>query len=374
MIGLPFPSVSGISPDPLDRGRQIGNASSGPIRASIELYRRLFAHHTGLEWERIRERAALFGDAIGAYDLEILREIEGVAVGAQVPIEDILAINARTEIMFGLSVKLPPAECTSFYVGPNASSNGHVLLGENWDWNPGCAETAVLLAVEQGDRPAFISMVEAGQVAKVGLNEAGIAVSLNALLSELDIGEPVVPVHVVLRGILNATTLEEAVTAVVRARRAASANFTIASVGGDAVQLETGPGGVETVFLTHPKDDLLAHANSFTCPTGFRDVGDELSDDSGARRDRMQRLLATRGGAISRKMLAEALRDHVGFPNSICRHPDETQLVVDQACTVASVIIDVTDSVVMISDGPPCVNSYATWKPSFAASIQAASA
>lgn len=363
----PFPRFAASSEDAFERGRQLGAASAGQVRGSVEVYAETFAHHTGLGWAEVRERAAGFYDPIAAYDGEIAREIEGIAAGAAVTVEDVLAINARTEIMFGLSV-LPPSECTSFYVGPAATADGHVLIGQNWDWRTRTSETTILAEIDQGARPSFVMLAEAGLVGKLGFNSAGIGVAANALISDLDRGRPGVPFHVVLRGILNAETLEEAVGAVIRAKRSASANYLIGSSTGHGVNVETGPGGVEHAYVTHPEGDVLAHSNNFRCAIAFRDASAGNWVDSPVRVDTMTEHLRAGHGSHSLRSIPELLTDHACYPNAICRHPDETQHEVERSSTVASWVIDLTEQLASVCNGPPCTGTFVPLVPGFSGS------
>jgi isopenicillin-N N-acyltransferase-like protein len=364
-----FPSFKVESDDAFERGRQLGSQAAEYVRGSIAVYTETFDYYTGMPWESVRELANEFYAPIEAYDPEIVREIEGIAEGAGVQTGDVLAINARTEVMFGIAAlgdkKVIP-ECTSYYVGPEATGDGHVVMGQNWDWRPRCEDTTIIVEVHQGDdRPAFVMVAEAGLVGKLGFNSAGIGLGVNFLLTPFDKGERAVPFHVIMRGILNSTTLEEAVNAVVRQRRAAAGNYLIGSREGRAINLETGPGGIETVFITHVEDGLVSHANNFVCPIWFHDSSLEKVPDSPGRTSRMAQLLQEGRGTITRDSMAEILKDHVGHPNSLCRHASDEDHPVEQAETVASWAIDLTDLTAQLSFGPPCTNGHAVFAPSF---------
>jgi isopenicillin-N N-acyltransferase-like protein len=58
---------------------------------------------------------------------QYVSEMEGVAEGAEVSYEDILALNVRTEIAFGSFND----GCTGISWKGQAKS----MLGQNWDWN-----------------------------------------------------------------------------------------------------------------------------------------------------------------------------------------------------------------------------------------------
>src|SRR4051794_20306707 len=83
-----FPTVRVASSSPFDRGQAVGDATRHEVLESIDAYRETFAHYTRLSWEDIREVALGFAEPIAAYDPEILAEIEGLAVGAQVKLAD----------------------------------------------------------------------------------------------------------------------------------------------------------------------------------------------------------------------------------------------------------------------------------------------
>jgi hypothetical protein len=108
-----------------------------------------------------RERGRIIGEAM-------LAELEGIAEGAALDREDVLAINARSEIMFGRGLT-PPPECTVFFADPTATADGHVLLGQNWDWRPRTAATVTIFEVDQGpERPAYFTVAEAGVAIEAG--------------------------------------------------------------------------------------------------------------------------------------------------------------------------------------------------------------
>lgn len=358
------------SADPFDRGRQLGTVAATQIHGSIDAYSGIFGFTTGLEWDDARRAARAYRDPIAEYDADILAEMEGLAAGARVGIDDILAINARTEIMFGLSA--PASECTSFFAGPSTTVDGHTLVGQNWDWRFRCAPNTILAEVSQeGAGPTFVMMAEAGLIGKLGFNEAGIGVAANALVADIDHGEPGVPFHVVLRGILNSATVEEALSAIVRAKRAASANYVIASSDGRCLDVEAGPGGVENVFLVQPDAGLLAHANAYTAATPFLDAG--KWPDSANRQQRVRDHLEAGRGRITPEYIEEILRDHDGRPTSVCRHPRENVDEMELGATLGSWIIDLTTLTAQLAEGSPCESEYHTFVPAFSASRTTAS-
>jgi isopenicillin-N N-acyltransferase-like protein len=303
----------------------------------------VFRHHTGLSWPQVRARAEAFADPIDAYDARLLPELEGIAEGAAVDAEDVLALNVRTEVMFGMR----PTECTALCAAGGDAPRA--LLAQNWDWKPGTRETCVLLVQAPREAPASVTFVEAGLLAKCGMNEAGIGVAANALTSTLDRGAPGVPFHAILRRILTSSSFDEAVDAVRSPRRASSANYLVASRGGRAADLEALPG--DRALVAVQEGERLAHANHFVRrpPPGVRDLERfAAATTSTARQEAADRAIAD---ASSLEDLLATLRDHEA---PVCRHasPDDPPEEADE--TIAAIAMDLAAGSLWITQGPPC--------------------
>jgi len=371
-VASPFPLIRVSSADARERGQIMGEEARGRIAESVDAYQETFDHYTGLPWDEVTELALEFAPPIEAYDPEILAEIEGTAEGAGLSLGDLLAVNARSEIMFGLNAT-PPPECTAFFVAPTATADGHTLIGQNWDWRPRAIESTTLFEIEQGPgKPSLAMLPEAGLVGKTGFNEHGIGITLNALVSDLDKGERQVPIHVIMRGVLNSRTFEEAFGKIAATRRAASGNYTIGSANGEGMAVEVGPGGPQNVGMMKPVDGVVAHSNHFACQVAFGDVGAGKWPDSAHRIDTMRDFLVTRRGAITTETMKEILRNDHGHPDAICRFPNPEEHPVEQAATVASVIMDLTTRTAEITAGPPNESEYFHFTPEFAAASSAA--
>ena len=336
-----------VTGGPRERGRSYGEQARDRVHGSLALYEKLFRHHTGMRWPAVVDRAGAFTGPIDDYDVRLLPEIEGIAEGAGVDAEDILALNVRTEVMFGMA----SGGCTALCTPTNGSEDMHVLLAQNWDWHPDARDTCVLLVGAPHDGTPFLTLVEAGLLAKCGMNERGLGLTANALTSTLDRGEPGVPFHAILRRILTSDSFDGAVDAVTAPVRASSGNFLLASRDGRAANLEGAPGGPEQV---HRSDgDRLAHANHFLRPSrdGFEDL--ERLDEASTSRSRQAAadgwISATADRSIDNVL--EALRDHSA---SVCQHADGGGPPEEAIVTVAAVAMDLTDAALWVTEGPPC--------------------
>ena len=101
-----------ISGDPFPRGVQYGEKAKEMIKKSLDAYHRAFLDAAGVSWDKVIDLAKTFVPRIQKYDETIMEEVKGMAKGSCVMPEDILAINLRTEILFGLSQKKAKDGCT----------------------------------------------------------------------------------------------------------------------------------------------------------------------------------------------------------------------------------------------------------------------
>ena len=235
---------------PRELGRQYGRAARERIGRSIEAYTAVFDYYAHMSWAEARRKAQAFVPAIGAYDGRCLTQLDGMAEGAGLEFDDLLALNLRSEVMFGCAphgssalhrpsgedaAATPPpnpGECTAVVALPEATDDGHTLLAQNWDWLIHTRDTTIVLEARPDDGPAYVTVVEAGLLAKTGMNANGVGVVTNTLVSDLDAAEPVVPYHVILRSLHESESVADALSRLYRATRSSSANFFVASGDG----------------------------------------------------------------------------------------------------------------------------------------------
>src|SRR5262249_33288095 len=134
------------------------------------------------------------------------------------------AANARTEILAGATAP----ECSVIGVLPARSATGTLLLAQNWDWHPALAPSRVLWTITWPDGRWLTTLTEAGILGKIGLNSSGLGVLLNILHCSLDGGIGGLPVHVLLRVLLERChDMTSALTLIRASRMSASSCVTI---------------------------------------------------------------------------------------------------------------------------------------------------
>lgn len=365
MSGRAYPSIR-VKGGPRERGRQYGEQARELVRRSVTAYAAVFDYYAGITWEAACAQAERFIEPIEAYDDRYLDEMRGIAEGAALDFGDILALNLRSEFMFAQGAKAAAGEpaprpkgCSSVAVLPGASENGHTLLGQNWDWLIHAWETTVVLESEQDEGPNFVTVVEAGLLAKAGMNAAGLGLATNTLISDRDVGEPGVPYHVCLRSLLDAPSIVDALARLQRAYRSSSANYVLAHADGLVVNVESTPGGSADLLLGGPRHGTVAHTNHFVSPRfGDCDTGLALMPDSFFRLQRLTDALQAARPMIAQAQLQQMFADHAGHPYGVCTHPDPATPPVDQAATVASLIMDLDRRRLWLADGNPCEAPY----------------
>jgi isopenicillin-N N-acyltransferase-like protein len=349
MRDIPFFSAKGT---PYECGQTIGRAMRADIHANIADYGDIFLRMKGADAGSVRAFALTLVPAISAYAPTLIEEMRGLADGAEVDFADIVALNARTEIMYGLDA----SECTSIGVLPELTRSGHTMIGENWDWKALVTGRTAVLGLEQPGTPRVVVFTEAGFVGKIGLNDAGIGVCANLLGSSHDKGQAGVPFHVILRSVLAAPNLHKAMQAVILAKRGSSGNYLIGARGGEIVDIEATPDAFDVIL---PRDGMITHSNHFLSPELQRvDTHRAVSTLTFIRCERARRLMASDRGKIEPGSFMRVFRDHFSFPSAICRHEDPSQPANERSISGASIIMDLDEGEMLVAAGPPCEHEY----------------
>ena len=362
-----FPLIE-VSGSARERGHQHGLQARARIGLSIATYARLFAY-CGIDWQGAQRLGAGYRGLIGDLDPALLAEIEGIAAGAGRHVDEILALNARTEI-------LPPSypgephpdrsriaaanakagvpdwgECTAVAVKPAQSATGTTLLAQNWDWLGAQRAALVLLRMRDAGGASCLTLTEAGMLAKIGLNRRGFGVCLNILRSSDDGSHAGVPVHVLLRALLERDSVADAVAFASNLSFGASSNVLCADASGDTAALEFSPRGLEVV---RGAEAALCHTNHFLAPAAAKHQASLAPSLSTVPRlARITALTRAHQGKFSSADLQRMLRDESDGYLSICRRPDPA--LASEVCieTVASVVMDLGERVMHIAPDVP---------------------
>jgi isopenicillin-N N-acyltransferase-like protein len=343
--------------EPYDQGHQHGTALRDQIGHNLDVYYDRFQREGQLAPDEARARAARYQPLLDGSPY--FDTLTGMAAGSGQALLDLLVLNVRYELLYyqyGVCGVGGPDGCTSFAVLPPASANGHLLLGQNWDWIP--QVRGAVLHTHEPDGLETLSFTEAGIVGgKIGLNSAGLGLAINGLISTTDDWSRLeMPFHVRCYEILRRRTFHEALRLVVPGKRACSANFLIAQTPDQAVDIESAPDSVRELYAA---SHSLVHTNHFLDPgqLGVEEPVTERRPHSYWRQTRMEALLDARP-TIAVDDLEAALRDHDHYPDSICRHENLDDPPEERCLTVTSAIMDLEERSLRLTDGPPCEHAY----------------
>ncbi len=220
---------------------------------------------------------------------------------------------------------------------------------------PTGALQVILKIAGRGSIPPLVTFTEAGQLAKMGMNGAGIGLVVNNLSA--DKRRVGVPWIFITRKILESTRLTEAIGAVLSTPRGHSINFLIAA-GQEAVNLETSP--VES-HVMWPENGILVHTNHFLGPClNFRDIKGEIDPTPHTynRFRRLSRRITEASGSIDDNVVKAALRDHFDHPFSVCLHDNPARGLAGGASTCLSLVMTPNAGRIDYAPGNPCECEY----------------
>lgn len=361
---LPIVPVTGAAHA---QGLTHGHALRAEIDHNLAVYFRRFNDEGRMSRRRVLERASVLWDRLAATSPDYAAGVRGIAEGAGQDVLAVAALNARYELMYAqftlmaLHAESAVDGCTSFALTPEATADGHTLIGQNWDWIPDVKGAVVV--ERQPDGFARAAFTEAGVFGgKIGFNSHGLGLAINGLTSQDDDwSRPAAMFHVRCWQILGERDLAAAVARVTNGPRACSGNFVVAragpsEAGGGAVAIEAAP--TTTCRIAPDAAGRLVHTNHFFDPEGAG-IAETPNVQRDASLNRLRCLSASLAGrdAVTVDDVQAMLRDHAGYPYSVCRHPDPDDPSGDYR-TVTSVIMDLDARAMWITDGPPCEADY----------------
>jgi isopenicillin-N N-acyltransferase-like protein len=347
-----------------ERGRQYGARAALGIRHNVEAYLQLIEFYSGLDRRATWQATAAFGPILEAYAPELLEEMRGIAEGADCGLQEIVLINARSELMATMSESGRRATegngCTALAATPEVTAQGRVLLAQNWDWYTAVEPEPVLLRIRQPGKPEILTLCEAGQVGKIGMNSAGLGVCLNFLEHRHARPDRGLPIHIILRQILDCAHLGDAIHRALQPPRGGAANILLAHAEGEILDLELTASDADFIY---GDAGWLVHANHFESPRlKGGDTGLATSMSTLARAARAHRLLGTAAGQqmVDLDTIQTILGDHTYGPYAICRHPAPGEPPLQQTATRASAIMDLRAGEMHLALGQPCRAEYQT--------------
>jgi len=346
---MEFPLID-IAGPPDVRGRQYGERAKRYIHKSVAIYKHEYARR-GVDWGQAITIAGGFLPRIKSAETRLFGEIEGIAAGADLQVEEVLALNARTEILNFNQQSGRDDGCTGAIILPAATANGHMLHGQNWDWLDGCTESAIILRITPEKGPRIITHTEAGNLARCGMNEVGVGLTGNFLKCEHDAQQHGVPIPFIRRRILESEHFAKAIEVVMASSLSFSTNLMISDAGGEAINLETTP---KEVFWIAPNDHMLVHANHFISPAALSKITDKGIAETPCtlyRGRRVEAAFRADYGTLTIDHMKQAFLDNFGSPYGVCSEPAKSARG-EVYSTVATILMDTTEKKMWVAKAP----------------------
>ena len=239
-----------ISGNTAERCKSYAKQLHSRIQKTYDFYNDVVFKNSDLSEVEIHKRVNILISKTRAVFPDLVSELECISENSNIPFQRIFLINARTEIL-NASV----AECTSIAIPRNN------ILAQTWDWIEELEDLMVILLVEKENGSNFVTLTEPGMLAKIGLNSCGIGVGLNFLKSKHLLDG--VPVHLLLRAILDCNSLKRVREIVARSGMGKSSYIPVASKNKEAVGFEFSNNMMQELA---PINDVLLHTNHCLAP------------------------------------------------------------------------------------------------------------
>jgi isopenicillin-N N-acyltransferase-like protein len=341
---------------PTELGRETGVALAPRIQRSLARYVAWFGRLC-VSVEQLEHAGAQVLAVLEATLPHRAEELVALAEGAAVTPVQVAMLSARSEL---LSTWAPGlfSECTSIGLAPELA-NGRPLLAQSWDWFLPMAEGMGLRRARPEGEPAFLAFAEAGQLAKAGINEAGLAVALNFLeLPAASHGRARqgLPVHLLVRELLACETVAGALARLKALPRGGACNLLLADATGEVLDVEVTP---DRLDLLLPAEGAVSHANDFEAQTPSRRRPTRAPRSLQIWSQAVQKASQ---GPLDAHSAFSLLQDHGPAGEPICAHGMKGDAWAESASLAALVYAPKGDAVdarptLWVSRGPPCQHS-----------------
>jgi isopenicillin-N N-acyltransferase-like protein len=318
-----------LAGSPHDRGVQYGQQAAQEIARSVGHYG-VQAKALGLDQHRLAQLVREYLPVLEIFDHRQIEEMRGIAAGAAVSFEQIVLVNARTELLQfvrrpALLESLQVREtdgCTGAVVRPEATRDKRLIHAHNWDWKYESAESCVILRIRNEDGPDILTFTEAGALARFGFNACGICITANGLDCDRDYRRAGVPLALIRRKVLEQAHLALALRIAYCTPKSGSNNIIIShAASGLVYDFECAP---DETFMVEPQKGVLVHANHWLSPialTKLQERGLADAPSSFYREVRAREALTAKAGDVTVDDVMAVMLDDFETPWSICYPP-----------------------------------------------------
>ena len=343
-----------------EQGLSHGEAMKESIENNISVYINRFENEARIATKELLNNAGIYLSILREQSPEYVNGITGIAESSKTDILKIAMLNLRYELLYDALGKRHLKEaidgCTSFAILPSAAQNNHLIIGQNWDWIPGV--DCVITTNKDVNGVRRLSFTEAGIFAgKPGLNSEGVGITVNGMYTTSDdwtrFGRPF---HLRCYDVLRSHSMKKALESLMGTPRSCTANFIVGHSPKRAVDVELAP---DNVRLIDPVYGILSHANHLSDPDllGVSEPPNPHRHLSEFRQKRME-ILLNEQKPLDIPTIQNILKDHENYPQSLCRHRDDTLPESQHTITKTAMIMDLEEKKMWVTDGQPCISEF----------------
>jgi isopenicillin-N N-acyltransferase-like protein len=334
---------------PFDIGFSVGSQCKTRIRTMLARRREWF---DDLKTFALADRAARldgFVAAVHARHPDVLAELQGMAKGAELALEDILVLNLQTELGAMKSEQRACDDCSTLYL----AHEGRILLAHNEDGDDANRDLMAVLQLRPVGLPAITAFAYPGILPGCvpAMTSAGLVMTTNYIgATEVALG---VPRYMLGRAVLSAKSLDQAVAAATGKHAAYSFHLNLGS------REEQRAVVVDVAVNRHAVmavEGLFLQTNHFVLEQ-TRQIPQPWNTPGSSSDSRYRTLKAALGklpalSEVTANHLVRLLSSHeaVRAPYSPCRHPSGDV----HGRTLGTAVFDVIAGSFELYEGNPC--------------------
>jgi isopenicillin-N N-acyltransferase like protein len=211
-----------------ERGRAHGEALREPIRGLLERWDADVAARLGRPPQTLVSAlvdTTGFMASIERHTPDLLEEVRGIAEGAGIPFERLLALNLMDEEWWFSAPSEPRDACTLIAIGP--AEGRPTVVAQNMDLPELMDGAQAVLRYEDGSGDSGAVLTAAGMIGLTGVSSAGLGVCVNTL-AMLNHSRDGLPVAFVMRGALAQGSVPAAARFLARVPHASGQHYALA--------------------------------------------------------------------------------------------------------------------------------------------------
>jgi predicted choloylglycine hydrolase len=261
----PIPVVS-VRGEPFELGREHGSKCRERISKNVSDTWDALVNYLGCNKSDIQGDLAVYSEKIRACHPSFVKEMEGVASGAQVTYDDIVLLNSQINILHerGSLKGLESLLCSSFVSWGDGTRNGNLVMGHNDDGVRFTDQFLVLMDATPSEGYRFATPIMPGYLGyHTVVNESGFCAVGNALENgpqpkEIRKGVPMWTIFRYLAQFVD--NVDDGVDFIRNADNGIAGSFLLGDRNGNAALIHLTPNSIE-VIKPKDKETYLAMTN-----------------------------------------------------------------------------------------------------------------